>query len=388
MTIQTAEDLGFDSDRLARVGERIEADIADGQYNGAAICVGRNGGVALKSIHGYADRAEGRRLHEDDVFASFSLGKQYTNVMVLNYIERGDLHLNMHVSEVIPEFTGRGKSQMKIHHLLTHTSGVMSAIPPVAPEVLASIEKLTEYIASQRPDSLPGERVNYSILAGQAVLAEMVRRVDGSNRTFTEIIDDELFRPLGMTETSLGPRADLNDRLCPVVACYDEPGMFDPSDVAGLGQLIMMEGCEIPAGGFLTTIGDVHRFAHMLQNGGELDGVRILSPKTIEYCSQNFTGDKVNGLFDYTKDFRGWEPWPANIGMGFFVRDEGVQPGPMSNFSSPRTFCGWGAGSTCFWVDPENDLTFSFLSVGLMEETYHMERVQRLSDLVVSSMVN
>lgn len=388
MNIQAAEDLGFDADRLARVGERIDADIEAGKYNGAAICVGRNGAVALKSIHGYADRADGRRLHEDDVFASFSLGKQYTNVLALHYVERGDLHLNMQVSEIIPEFKGRGTSQIKLHHLLTHTSGVMSVIPPVAIEVLTSIEKLTDYIANQRPESLPGERVNYSILAGQAVIAEMIRRIDSGNRTFTEIIDDELFRPLNMNETSLGPRSDLNNRVCPVVACYDESGMFDPKDVTGLGDLIMVEGCEIPAGGYLTTINDVHRFAQMLQNGGELDGVRILSPKTIEYCSQNFTGDKVNGLFDYAKDFRGWEPWPANIGMGFFVRGEGVQPGPMSNFSSPRTYCGWGAGSTCFWVDPDSDLTFSFLSTGLMEETYHMERVQRLSDLVVASMVN
>jgi CubicO group peptidase (beta-lactamase class C family) len=388
MTLQSVEELGFDPERLARVGARIDSDIEAGKYNGAAICVGRNGGVALKSIHGFADRAAGRKLQEDDVIASFSLGKQYTNAVVLNYIERGDLHLNMQVSEIIPEFGGRGKGQIKVHHLLTHTSGIMSTIPPVEPDVLASIEKLTDYIASQRPEALPGERVNYSILAGQAVLAEMVRRVDGGNRTFTEIVDDELFRPLGMTETSLGPRADLNDRMCPVVACYEESGMFDPAAVAGLGDLIMVEGCEIPAGGYLTTINDVHKFAQMLENGGELDGNRVLSPKTIEYCSNNFTGDKVNGLFDYAKDFRGWEPWPANIGMGFFVRGEGVQPGPMSNFSSPRTFCGWGAGSTCFWVDPESNLTFSFLSTGLMEETYHMERVQRLSDLVIASMVN
>ena len=69
------------------------------------------------------------------------------------------------------------------------------------------------------------------------------------------------------------------------------------------------------------------------------------------------------------------------------MRGEGVQPGPMSNFSSPLAFCGWGAGSTCFWVDPELDLTFSFLSTGLMEETYHIERLQRLADLVITSMV-
>ena len=55
--------------------------------------------------------------------------------------------------------------------------------------------------------------------------------------------------------------------------------------------------------------------------------------------------------------------------------------------SSPNTFCGWGAGSTCFWVDPELELSFSFLSTGLMEETYHMERLHRLADIVVTSVI-
>ena len=145
---------------------------------------------------------------------------------------------------------------------------------------------------------------------------------------------------------------------------------------------------EIPAGGYLTTIDDLHRFTQMLANGGELDGARILSPRTLRYCAQNHTGDRPNGLFDYTRDTRGWAPFPANIGIGFFVRGQGIQPGPMSNLSSPETFCGWGAGSTGFWVDPKEHLSFSFLSSGLMEETYHMERLQRLADLVMTSLID
>ena len=60
----------------------------------------------------------------------------------------------------------------------------------------------------------------------------------------------------------------------------------------------------------------------------------------------------------------------------------------MSNLSSPNVFCGWGAGSTCFWIDPDLELTFSFLSTGLMEESYHIERLQRLADLVITSLVD
>ncbi len=382
-----AADLGFDPVRLGRVATRIEQDIAAGRYHGAQLKVGRRGRVVLDAVCGDADRATGRRMRGDESFVSFSIGKQFTNVLVLNRIERGDLHLTLRVGEVIPAFNTRGLREINVFQLLTHTSGLMSAIPGVPLEVLTSVEKLTDWVAMQRPESLPGERVNYSIIVAHAVLAELVRRVDGRGRSFGRIITEDLFEPLGMRETSLGPRGDLVQKLCPVVACYEEPGMFYPQEVAGVGQVVLMEGAEVPAGGFLTTSADVHRFATMLGNGGELDGVRILSPRTLEYCARNHTGDRRNVLFDYARDTRGWAPWLANIGIGFFVRGEGLQPGPLSNFSSARTFCGWGAGSTCFWIDPVQQLTFSFLSTGLMEETYHCERLQRLADLVVTSLI-
>ena len=246
---------------------------------------------------------------------------------------------------------------------------------------------MTAWLATQRPETLPGEVVNYSIIAAHSVMAEMVMRAEGATRSFTDIMREDLFEPLGMQNTCMGPRDDLVDRLVPVTACYSEPGMFHPDEVLGVGAVVLMDGCEIPAGGYLTCLDDLHRFALMLRNGGELDGVRILSPRTLDYCTRNFTGEKRNLLFDYARETRGWEAWPASIGLGFFMRGEGIQPGPMSNFSSTRTFCGWGAGSTCFWIDPELDLTFSFLSSGLMEETWHVERLQRLADLVVTALV-
>ncbi len=379
--------LGFDASRLARVGRRIDADIGHDLYDGAAIAVSRRGQPVLRSVHGFADRAQQRRLSDGDVFVSFSVGKQFANAVVLNRIERGDLHLSMQVGEVLPEFRSRGMRGVTLFHLLTHTSGIMSPIPGVPAEVIISIEKLTSHLARQRPENVPGEKVNYSIIAAHAVMAQMVVKVDGGRRRFTQILDEDLFQPLGMRHTSLGARADLVTKLCPVVTKYTEPGMFYPEEVAGVSAVLMMDGAEIPAGGYLTTLDDLHRFARMLANGGELDGARILSPQTLRYCAQNHTGKLVNGLFDYTRDTRGWAPFPANIGIGFFVRGEGVQPGPMSNFSSPQTFCGWGAGSTCFWVDPVAEIAFSFLSTGLMEETYHMERLQRLSDLVMTALV-
>lgn len=380
--------LGVDPARLARLPARIDADIAACRYHGAALAVSRRGETLYRGVHGWADREAGRRLTLDDVFVSFSVGKQFTNVLVLNRVESGALHLHQHVGEIIPEFRTRGLRGIQLWHLLSHTSGLMSAIPAAPLETLVDVTRLTAWVAAQRPEARPGERVNYSIIVAHAVMAEMVRRVDGGERRFAQILADEVFTPLGMHHTSLGPRPDLVERLCPVTACYTEPGMFAPEDVLGVGQVVSLPGAEVPAGGYLTTLDDLHRFALMLRNGGALDGVRLLSPHTLAYCTGNFTGERSNVLFDYAQDTRGWAPWPANIGLGFFVRGHGVQPGPMSNLSSPRTFCGWGAGSTCFWVDPELDLTFAFLSTGLMEETYHLERLQRLADLVITALVD
>ncbi|MGR8920944.1 MAG: serine hydrolase domain-containing protein [Gammaproteobacteria bacterium] len=322
----TAADLGFDPDRLARLPARIERDIEAGRYDGAALAVSRHGETVYRNVHGYADRDAGRPLVDDDTFVSFSVGKQYTNAVVLSYVERGDLHLDMAVGEVIDAFGSRGMRGMKLWHLLSHTSGIMSAVPAVAPEILCSISALTDYVGGLRPDAAPGEKVNYSIIAAHSVMAEMVCRVDGGGRRFGQILDEVLFQPLGMLNTALGKRDDLLERLCPPVARYTEPGMFAPEEVLGIYQVLMMDGCEIPAGGFITCLEDLHRFALMLRNGGELDGQRILSPRTLDYCTRSFTGERPNGLFDYAADTRGWAPWPANIGLGFFIRGEGCSP--------------------------------------------------------------
>lgn len=129
------------------------------------------------------------------------------------------------------------------------------------------------------------------------------------------------------------------------------------------------------------------RFAEMLRRGGELDGVRILSPAMIELVQINQTGDWPNSLLDYTYDFRGWDPFPANLGLGFFVRGAGVHPTPFGTLASPRTFGGLGAGSAYFWIDPVRDISYAFLSSGLMEDSYSLERHQKLADLVFAAFV-
>lgn len=376
----------FDKERLARVGQRIKEDINAGRYHGAALMVAYRGDPVIDLVEGFADRAKGRRLRRDDTFATMSVGKMFTVVLALSMVERGLLRLHSPVAEWLPEFGSLGKERVNLFHLLTQTSGVQSAIPDVPPEVLTNIERLAAYASTRPLESKPGERVNYSILVAHAIIATMCVRADGRRRSFAKMLEEDLFRPLGMRETTLGARPDLLERLCPVKAAYEKPGLFAPEAIEAIEALIRIPGSEIPAGGYLTTIADLHRFAEMLRRGGELDGARILSPAMIEYASRNHTGDLRNVIFDYTASYRGWELCPAYIGLGFFVRGERLIPGFFGALNSPQSFGGVGAGSTAFWVDPERELSFALLSTGLMEDSFHIERVGALSDMVIASM--
>ena len=122
-----------------------------------------------------------------------------------------------------------------------------------------------------------------------------------------------------------------------------------------------------------------------MRRGGELDGVRILSPETAKTAVTNQTGSLSNDIFDYAREMRGWPDWPAYIGLTFFLRGEGEFPTPMGLTASPGTFSGQGSGSTLFWVDPERDLTFVCLTAGLMEDSDNILRFQKLSDIVIGA---
>jgi len=208
-----ASELGFDTARLARVRESVLADIDGGRCHGVSMIVARHGSVVLDVCEGYADKAAGRALERDAVFATMSVAKQFTNVLALSLVERGLLNLHTPVADLIPEFATLGKEKVNLFHLLTHTSGIMSAIPPVPPEVLTNIEELVAFACGLPLESQPGERVNYSILLGHSIIAALCRRANGRGRRYADMLREDLFEPLGMRDTSLGGRDDLMPRL-------------------------------------------------------------------------------------------------------------------------------------------------------------------------------
>jgi CubicO group peptidase (beta-lactamase class C family) len=379
-------ELGLDPARLDRLSDVIRADIAAERYDGCELVVGRGGTVAYHERFGFADRAAGRPVERAQPFITMSVAKQFTVVLVLRAIERGHFALSTPVAEVIPEFGVRGKGRITVAHLLTHTGGLPAMLPPMPIELAGNLSAVVEATCACVLESRPGSKVVYSVLVAHAILAEMVRRCEGVSRPYRQVLREELFEPLGMRDTYLGLPNAVASRVAPVVARDRRPGLFDPMFLEAMSGMIDAE-TEIPAGGAVSTAPDVHRFAEMLRAGGTLDGVRMLSPATVELVCVNQTGDEPNSLLAYTEDMRHWAPFPANLGLGFFLRGEGIHPTPFGLLASPSTFGGFGAGCSVFWIDPERDLTYAFLSSGLLEESYSIERHQKLSDLVHAAVV-
>jgi CubicO group peptidase (beta-lactamase class C family) len=201
-------------------------------------------------------------------------------------------------------------------------------LPPMPLELAGSLDAVVQATCASLPEFRAGSRVSYCVLVGHAILAECVRRADGARRPYRTIVAEDLCRPLGMTDTTLGCPDAVKARLASVVARDRTAGLFDPVFIETMGN-ILVEDTEIPAGGFVSTAPDFSRFAEMLRREGELDGVRILSPSTVQSLRVNQTGDEPNTIWAYAEVMRGWAPFPANLGLGFFLRGEGVFPTPF-----------------------------------------------------------
>lgn len=380
---------GLAPDRLALIKSVIEEDIRRGLYYGAVIRISRRGQVGLDEAIGTADEKGEILLKKDSVFSIFSLTKAFTNALALRAIERGQLALTTKVKDIIPEFSGAPRDGVTLLHLLTHTTGMPGVWIPKPDMYQDRLDELLQAVCENVHGAvMPGTRCDYSPTSNHILMAEMLRRTDVHGRGFRDIVHQDLFSPLGMHDTWMGVRPDLRARkvvpemrgVIPIQCLgRNQPGRF---------SLFEEEENEAAHVGAVSTTHDIWRFAEMLRNGGELDGARILSPRTIELARKNWTGDLYNELYRSVALRAGWnDPPPAYIGLGFSVRGSRLVHHQFGTLSSSETFGNYGAGSSMFWIDPELDLTFSCLTAGLLPQAENIERFQRLSDMAVAAVI-
>ncbi|MWV26479.1 serine hydrolase domain-containing protein [Aurantiacibacter rhizosphaerae] len=373
-------------ERLDQLKAVIEADIKRGDYFGAVVKIGRGGEVVFDEAIGHAYDGGERSLKRDDVFSLFSVTKAFTNVLMMKAIEEGRFQLTTKVRDMLPEFTGKPREDATFYHLLTHQAGMPGVWSPKPGMYLDRLQELfEESIANVHGATPPGERCDYSPLVNHVLMGTALVRTDPKGRNFQTLLAEDLFQPLQMHDTSMGLRADLNERHVRPDMRGTVPIKHLSRNLEGDHALFEDPDVEAPHVGCASTTGDLWRFAEMLRREGELDGVRILSPRMVRLARRVHSGDKPNELYRSVALRAGWEVPPANQGIGFQVRGTGVFQHLFGQLSSPETFGNYGAGSTMFMVDPEADLSFSFLSAGVMAQGPNIERMGKLSDIALSA---
>jgi len=383
-----AAELEFRSELLERVARRVQADVDAMRYDGARLVVAHRGRVVLDATVGFAERDAGKPMQDDSVFSVMSISKVMTAVALLQAVERGQISLLTPVAEVIPEFAQRGKGLVTIGQILTHTAGLGMGMAPLPVEKLGNLQECAAVICKLPLESTPGEQVSYSASMGFTILGEIVRRLDETGRPFRQILREDVFEPLGMTDTAIGLPPRLAGRRVPVL-------VRDP-DAPELNNTFLQardraanEETELPSGGAtFSTASDILRFAEALRLGGGLDGRRVLSPAPGTLMRQNHTGDRPNSMMNSSRALHGMAPFPAFLGLGLFLRGTGIFPSHMPSLASASTFGGWGLGSMGFWADPEREVSFVMLTSGVMERIRNLLRFQRIGDMVLSSLTS
>jgi CubicO group peptidase (beta-lactamase class C family) len=354
------EAVGISADRLHRIGEVIQRHIDEKRVAGAVTLVARKGQIVQFEPYGLMDIESKRPITRDTLFRMASSTKPVTGVAIMMLVEEGKVRLGDPASKFIPEFkdakvaverdgkveTVAAERPVTIRDLLTHTSGLLSGGigtrqaqgASTRPNGDDTLESYVKRVAQIPLDFQPGSRWSYSGLAGIDALSRVVEVASG--QSYDAFLKQRIFDPLRMNETTFLHRdADLGER----VASIHRPGSNGIEKMASF--LSFPNGYFCGAGGLVSTAHDYFRFGQMLANRGELDGKRLLSPRSVELLASNHVGEMFAGQLGRPK------------GMGFGLTVEVVvDPVRAGTYRSEGSF-GWdGAFGTHFWVDPKQQL--------------------------------
>ncbi len=377
--VASAESAGLCPNRLQRLDDFYQSYIDEGKLAGASVLIARHSNVAHLATYGMADIEKGRPIAEDTIFRIASMTKPVTSLAVLRLAEEGRLLLNDPIQAYLPEFKDGKvleevpdssdafrlvdvKRPMTIRHLLTHTSGLIYEPDPAIDGPLSAFYQTLKAFydvanlncglggwetlerAMHRFGKLPlafhpGDRWEYGYSID--VLGRLIEVVSGM--TLDQYFKTRFFEPLQMNDTDFRLPPEKVDRLATLYIkaadgslqpYQDDPYVPEPYDPS----LLFLAG----GGGLTSTITDYARFLQMTLNGGELNGERILSPRSIELALANHIGD-----------LNPWDMPGFKFGLGFQIHTD---PGLSGSPKSVGSYDWGGWWHTIFWVDPAKEM--------------------------------
>jgi CubicO group peptidase (beta-lactamase class C family) len=362
--------LGLSVERLNRLSSTLQQYVDQQRVAGLVTIVVRNGRTVHLEAFGKRDLESGAAMQADTIFRIASMSKAITSVATLMLLEEGKLLLNDPVSKFIPSFAKTtvivppppgavagtpvsvvpAKRSITIRDLLTHTAGIGYGAGPAEALYKAANVHMWYFADKNEPiattidrlaalpfDAQPGERYVYGF--NTDILGVVVEKASGM--TLDEFFRTRIFQPLKMVDTHFYLPPEKRDRLATVYSLRDGKLMRAPEE--GMGQGAYLEGPRQSfsgGAGLLSTASDYARFLQMVVNGGELDGVRLLSPKTVELMSSSHTGT----LFNEGR---------TGFGLGFEVVEH---VGRSGEHGSVGLLSWGGAYHTDFWADPQEKL--------------------------------
>ncbi|MHB8530496.1 MAG: serine hydrolase domain-containing protein [Caulobacteraceae bacterium] len=386
-----AESEGFSSARLARLDEVMSRRYVDGGLlPGLLTLVWRRGKLVHTGLSGHMDLERGKAMEEDAIFRIYSMSKPISSVALMMLAEEGLIGLDDDVATHIPSFKELGVyasgvptlladappsflttpplRPMKVIDLATHTAGLTYGFMMRTSvdhayrkakindfQTPGGLETFIEQLSKLPLEFSPGTAWNYSVSID--VMGYLVQKLSGLG--FGEFLRTRLFEPLGMKDTAFYCPPE---KLSRFTSCYQprEGGGLKLQDDGQKSTYASPPALESGGGGLVSTAHDYMRFCRMMLGGGALDGVRILSPKTVALFSLNFLPDGKElvdlappGLFSEA----GYSGIGFSIGCGVNVDVARTRlPGTLGEY-----FWG-GAASTAFWIDPREELAVVFMT--------------------------
>ena len=402
---------GLDAGRLERITDHIERNyIASQKIMGCQVAVARHGHLAYQKSFGSMDLERNKPMADDAIFRIYSMTKPITSIALMTLYEKGHFQLNDPISRYVPSWknhrvwvSGEGeemvteapKRPVSFRDVLSHTGGFTygGGLPGVG--IQHPVDKIYRELkirSSGTTDTMegfldklaqvpllyqPGERWMYSLSTD--ICGALVEIISG--KPFAEYLQDEIFGPLGMNDTSFFVAPDKIDRFCAnyqrgpdkKLKLIDDPATSDftkdPAFKSG-------------GGGQTGTTADYMKFCEMLRRGGELDGHRVIGPRTLAMMHMNH----LAGGKDLTQMAIGSFSETSNEGVGFGLGFASTMDEVSTGSLGAGDYYWGGAASTIFLVDPKEDLTMVFMTQLMPSGTFNFRG--QLKSLIYSAIVD